>query len=98
MANNNTAFVDFSGITCCLKFPFDMQLDDHNWYISSQLLSQQKGLNGKKRTISGQIFFDSLLFSPLISRVYFSQIRNSIYYIAEKLENIFKCRKKQKYS
>lgn len=39
------AVLDFSCIICYLTFPFDMQLDDLNWYISSQLLAQHKAVD-----------------------------------------------------
>lgn len=77
MANYNIAFLDFLGIVLYLTFPFGMQLNDHNWQISSQLLAQQKAVHGNKKTISRQILLDSLIFSPsLTSRVYSSQIVN----------------------
>ena len=39
------AVLDFSCIICYLTFPFDVQLDDLNWYISSQLSAQHKAVN-----------------------------------------------------
>lgn len=79
MENYNTAFLDFLGIVLYLTFPFGMQLNDHNWQISSQLLAQQKAVHGNKKAIPRQILLDSLIFSPsLTSRVYSSQIVNGI--------------------
>lgn len=95
MANYNTAFLDFSGIVLYLTFSFGVQLNDHNWCISSELLAKQKALNGKKKTLPSHILLASLILSPLTGRVYSSQLMNGIKEHCRKIENILKCSKKK---
>ena len=91
MENYIIAVLDFLCIILYLTFPFGMQLDDLNWYISSQLLAQHKAVYGKKKAISGQMLFNSLPFFPsLISRVYSSHIMNSIHVHCKKIRKYFK--------
>lgn len=91
MANYNIAFLDVSGIVLYLTFPFGMQLNDHNWHISSRLPAQQKAVHGKKKTIPSQILPDSLIFSPsLTSRIYSSHIINDVQEHYRKIRKYFK--------